>query len=102
MRNRVDRMSLRSYVQAFFPTNFDVTLGQSECHPDSRVLTVRDAITDNTATFEGPLLAIIDICSMADIAARLCNQLAGQATWPRKSPNKKKHSQDCLLRSASS
>lgn len=102
MRNRVDRMSLRSYVQAFFPTNFDVTLAQSEGHPDSRVLTVRDAITHNTATFEGPLLAIIDICSMADIAARLCNQLADQATGPRKSLNKKKRSQDSLLRSASS
>lgn len=85
MRNQVERMSLCSYVQAFFPTNFDVTLDRSDANPDHRILVVRDAITHNTATFEGPLLAIIDICSMGDIAARMCSQLAGQATGPRKS-----------------
>lgn len=85
MRDRVKRMSLCSYVQAFFPTNFDVTLDRSDTNPDHRILVVRDAITHNTATFEGPLLAIIDICSMGDIAARMCSQLSGQATGPRKS-----------------
>ncbi|RAU39273.1 hypothetical protein [Pseudomonas sp. RIT411] len=85
MRNRVERMSLCSYVQAFFPMNFDVTLDRSDVNPDHRVLTVRDAVTHNTAVYEGPLLAIIDICSMGDIAARMCSQLAEQATGPRKS-----------------
>lgn len=85
MRNRVERISLCSYVRAFFPTKFDVTLDRSDVNPDHRVLTVRDAVTHNTAVYEGPLLAIIDICSMGDIAARMCSQLAGQATCPRKS-----------------
>nr|WP_314582295.1 hypothetical protein [uncultured Pseudomonas sp.] len=85
MRNEIERLSLHCYVQAFFPSNFEVSLRRSLKDPDDRVLSVRDAITHNTATFEGPLLAILDICSMGDIAARMCNQLADQATGPRKS-----------------
>ncbi|WP_338546854.1 hypothetical protein V6W80_09995 [Pseudomonas benzopyrenica] len=85
MRNEIQRLSLLSYAQAFFPSNFEVSLRRSRKDLDDRVLTVRDAITHNTATFEGPLLALLDICSMGDIAARMCNQLADQATGPRKS-----------------
>ncbi|WP_144958442.1 hypothetical protein [Pseudomonas oryzihabitans] len=84
MRNEVQRLNLLSYVQAFFPSNFDVTLRRSLKDPDDRVLIVRDVITDNAATYEGSLLSILDICSMGDIAEELCCRLNEQASRRRK------------------
>ncbi len=85
MRNEVRRMSLLSYVQAFFPSNFDVTLRRSLKDPDDQVLIVRDVITDNAATYEGSLLSILDICSMGNIAEELRCRLSEQASRRRKS-----------------
>ena len=84
MRNEVQRLSLLSYVQAFFPSNFDVSLRRSLKDPDDQVLIVRDVITDNAATYEGSLLSILDICSMGNIAEELCCRLNEQASRRRK------------------
>lgn len=80
MRNQANGLSLNSYVEAFFPSNFEVKLEHSESDPDDRILTVCDVITNKTATYEGPLLAILDICSMGNIAADICNELCERAT----------------------
>lgn len=85
MRNEVQRLSLRSYVQAFFPSNFEVSLRRSLKDPDDQVLIVRDVITDNAATYEGSLLSILDICSMGNIAEELRCRLSEQASRRRKS-----------------
>lgn len=79
MRNQVQRLSLLSYVQAFFPSNFEVTLRRSLKDPDDRVLTIRDAVTGTTAVYEGSALSILDICSMGSIAEDLCGRLSDQA-----------------------
>ncbi|WP_146750249.1 hypothetical protein [Pseudomonas sp. RIT411] len=84
MRNEVQRVSLRSYVQAFFPSNFEVSLRRSLKDPDDQVLIVRDVITDNAATYEGSLLSILDICSMGNIAEELRCRLSEQASRRRK------------------
>lgn len=84
MRNEVQRLSLHSYVQAFFPSNFEVSLRRSLKDPDDRLLTVRDAITGNAASYEGSALSILDICSMGSIAADLCGQLSDQAAGRQK------------------
>lgn len=84
MRNEVQRLSLLSYVQAFFPSNFDVSLRRSLKDPDDQVLIVRDVITDNAATYEGSLLSILDICSMGNIAEELRCRLSEQASRRRK------------------
>lgn len=75
MSHQASRFSLTSYVEAFFPLNFEVMLERSESNPDDRILTVCDVITKRTTTYECPLLAILDICSMGTIAAHLCNEL---------------------------
>lgn len=85
MRNEVQRLNLLSYVQAFFPSNFEVSLRRSLKDPDDQVLIVRDVITDNAATYEGSLLSILDICSMGNIAEELCCRLSEQASRRRKS-----------------
>ncbi len=90
MSNGVQRLSLNSYVTAFFPSNFEVTLERSVSNPDDRILTVCDGITHRTAIYEGPLLAILDICSMGTIAAEMCNELCDQATARRVENNKRK------------
>ncbi len=79
MLNEVQRLNLLSYVQAFFPSNFEVSLRRSLKDPDDRVLTVRDAITGNAAAYEGSSLSILDICSMGSIAEDLCGRLSDQA-----------------------
>ncbi len=79
MRNEVQRLSLLSYIQAFFPATFEVTLRRSLKDPDDQVLTVRDTITGNDATYEGSALSILDICSMGSIAEDLCGRLSDQA-----------------------
>lgn len=84
MRNEVQRLSLRAYVQAFFPSNFEVSLRRSLKDPDDQVLIVRDVITDNAATYEGSLLSILDICSMGNIAEELRCRLSEQASRRRK------------------
>ncbi len=84
MRNEVQRLSLESYVQAFFPSNFEVKLRRSFVDPDDRVLTVRDVITGNAAAYEGSALSILDICSMGSIAEDLCGRLSDQASGRRK------------------
>ncbi|WP_273861943.1 hypothetical protein [Pseudomonas sp. LA5] len=84
MRNEVQRLSLLSYVQAFFPSNFEVTLRRSFKDPDDRVLTVRDVITGNAAAYEGSALSILDICSMGSIAENLCGRLSDQAAGRKK------------------
>ena len=84
MRNEVQRLSLLSYVQAFFPSNFEVTLRRSLKDPDDRVLTVRDSITGIDAIYEGSALAILDICSMGSIAEDLCGRLSDQAAGRQK------------------
>ncbi|WP_278441021.1 hypothetical protein [Pseudomonas oryzihabitans] len=84
MRNEVQRLNLLSYVRAFFPSNFDVSLRRSLKDPDDQVLIVRDVITDNAATYEGSLLSILDICSMGNIAEELCCRLNEQASRRRK------------------
>lgn len=84
MRNEVQRMSLHSYVQAFFPSNFVVTLRRSLKDPNDQVLTVRDAITGNAAAYEGSALSILDICSMGSIAEEMCGRLSDQASGRRK------------------
>lgn len=83
MRSDANRLSLTYYVEAFFPSNFEVMLERSESDPDFRLLTVCDVITNKTATYEGPLLAILDICSMGSIAADICNELCEQAAARR-------------------
>jgi len=83
MSHQVNKFSLTSYVEAFFPSNFEVMLERSETNPDDRILTVCDVITDRTTSYEGPLLAILDICSMGAIAADLCNELCGHAATRR-------------------
>ena len=80
MRNEVQRLNLLSYVRAFFPSNFEVSLRRSLKDPDDQVLIVRDVITDNAATYEGSLLSILDICSMGNIAEELCCRLNEQAS----------------------
>lgn len=84
MRNEAKRLSLQSYVQAFFPSNYEVHLRRSLKDPDDRVLTVRDAITGKSAAYEGSALSILDICSMGIIAADLCGELSDQASGRRK------------------
>lgn len=84
MRNEVQRLNLLSYVQAFFPSNFEVSLRRSLKDPDDQVLIVRDVITDNAATYEGSLLSILDICSMGNIAEELRCRLSEQASRRRK------------------
>lgn len=84
MRNEVQRLSLLSYVQAFFPSNFEVTLRRSLKAPDDRVLTVRDTITGNDAAYEGSSLSILDICSMGSIAEDICGRLSDQAAGRQK------------------
>ncbi|WP_208690963.1 hypothetical protein [Pseudomonas oryzihabitans] len=84
MHNEVRRMSLLSYVQAFFPSNFEVTLRRSLKDQDYRVLTVRDSITGNDAAYEGSALSILDICSMGSIAEDLCGRLSDQAAGRQK------------------
>lgn len=79
MRNELRRLSLHSYVQAFFSSNFEITMRRSLKDPDDRVLTVRDSITGNSADYEGSALSILDICSMGNIAAVLCQRLSDQA-----------------------
>lgn len=83
MRNEKERLSLHAYVQAFFPSNFEVTLRRSLGDPDDWVLMVRDAITGNSAGYEGSALSILDICSMGKIAAELCQRLSHQAAGSR-------------------
>lgn len=83
MRKQAEQLSLNAYVEAFFPLNFEVTLERSENYLDGRILTVYDGITNKSATYEGPLLAILDICSMGTIAAELCNELCEQAATRR-------------------
>nr|WP_314563311.1 hypothetical protein [uncultured Pseudomonas sp.] len=83
MRNQANRLGLNSYVEGFFPSNFEVMLERSESSPDERILTVCDVITNKTAIYEGPLLAILDISSMGNIAADICNELCEQATASR-------------------
>jgi len=80
MRNEVQRLNMLSYVRAFFPSNFDVSLRRSLKDPEDQVLIVRDVITDNAATYEGSLLSILDICSMGNIAEELCCRLNEQAS----------------------
>lgn len=87
MRNEVQRLSLLCYVQAFFPSNFEVTLRRSPKDPDDRVLTVRDTNTGNDAAYEGSALSILDICSMGNIAEELCCRLNEQALRRRKAIN---------------
>ncbi len=84
MRNEVKRLSLLSYVQAFFPSNFEVTLRRSLKDPDNRVLTVRDVITGNDVVYEGSALSILDICSMGSIAEDICGRLSDQASGRQK------------------
>lgn len=84
MRNEVQRLSLLCYVQAFFPSNFEVTLRRSLKDPGDQVLTVRDTIAGNVATYEGSALSILDICSMGNIAEELCCRLNEQASVRRK------------------
>ncbi len=79
MRDEVERVSLHAYVQAFFPSNFEVTLRRSLRDPDDRVLMVRNAITGKSAGYEGSALSILDICSMGNIAVVLCQRLSDQA-----------------------
>lgn len=87
MRNEVERLRLNAYVQAFFPSHFEVMLRRSLKDPDDRVLTVRDGITGNAATYEGSALSILDICSMGNIAEELCCRLNEQALRRRKAIN---------------
>lgn len=84
MRNEVQRLSLVSYVQAFFPATFEVTLRRSLKDPDDRVLTVRDTITGYEAAYEGSALSILDICSMGSIAEDICGRLSDQAAGRQK------------------
>lgn len=84
MCNEVKRLSLHSYVQAFFPSNFEVSLRRSLKDPGDQVLKVRDTITGNTAAYEGSALSILDICSMGNIAADLCGRLSDQVPGRRK------------------
>lgn len=79
MRNEVQRLSLLSYVQAFFPSSIQVMLRRSLEDPDDWVLTVRDVNTGNAAAYEGSALSILDICSMGNIAEDLCCRLCDQA-----------------------
>lgn len=88
MSHQANRFSLISYVEAFFPSNFEVMLERSESNPDDRILTVCDVMTSKTTTYEGPLLAILDICSMGTIAADLCNELCGNAATRREEISK--------------
>lgn len=83
MSNGVRRLSLNSYVEAFFPPNFEVRLRRSLKDPDDRVLTVRDSITGNAVSYEGSALSILDICSMGCIASDLCEQLVDKAIRER-------------------
>lgn len=71
MRNEMKRLSLQSYVQAFFPSNFEASLRRSLKDLHDQVLAVRDTITGNAATYEGSSLSMLDICSMGSIAADL-------------------------------
>lgn len=91
MHNQANRLGLNSYVEAFFPSNFEVMLERSESDPDDRILTVTDVITNKTVTYEGPLLAILDICSMGTIAADMCNELCEQATTRRMAISKERN-----------
>jgi hypothetical protein len=84
MRNEVQRLSLLSYVQAFFPSTFEVTLRRSLKDPGDRVLKVRDVLTGNDAAYEGSALSILDICSMGSIAEDLCGRLSDQASGRQK------------------
>lgn len=90
MSHQANRFSLTSYVEAFFPLNFEVMLERSERNPDDRILTVCDVITNRATTYEVPLLAILDICSMGTIAADLCNELCGHATTRREEISKRR------------
>lgn len=84
MQNEVKRLSLDSYVRAFFPSSFEVSLRRSLNDPDDRVLTVRDTVTGNAASYEGSALSILDICSMGTIAEDLRGKLSDQASVRRK------------------
>lgn len=90
MSNGVRRLSLNSYVEAFFPLNFEVLLRRSLKDPDDRVLTVRDSITGNSVSYEGSALSILDICSMGSIASDLCGQLVDRAARERIGINAKR------------
>jgi len=73
------RLELLAYVRTFFPDSFEIGLERSKAHSDWRVLTIRESATRSTATYEGPAFAILDICSMSNIACDLHNRLRAEA-----------------------
>lgn len=75
MRYEVEQLRLHAYVQAFFPSDFEVTLKRSLHYPDDRVLIVRNHTTGATAFYKGSALSILDICSMESIAASIRSEL---------------------------
>ena len=78
MCNEAERLSLDEYLKAFFPSSFNVDLTRSADCADHRLLIVRDGGSGKAASYEGPLLAILDICSMGTIAAEMCNHIRDQ------------------------
>lgn len=79
MKDLPRKPELLAYVRTFFPDGFEIGLEQSGKRQDYRVLSIRDSISGLTASYEGPAFAILDICSLSDIAYELHARLRREA-----------------------
>lgn len=75
MDMRTREWSLQEYFQMFFPSTYGVSVIETSQEPRQISLFVGNPEKQMTAIHSAPLTDFLDICSMAEIAASLRDQL---------------------------